>query len=105
MKSKSSKKTLEATSSAASSPGVSQRKHTPATIPRTKFTSATPLEQRIAINSLRQKLDYEEKEKVSIFKDIYICMPHFSVIMYYAMYYSQIGTFNILSYLAMLIKL
>ena len=55
---------LDGASSASSSPGMSQRKHTPATIPRTKFTSATPLEQRIAINSLRQKLDYEEAEKV-----------------------------------------
>ena len=53
---------LEDSSSAASSPGL--RKHTPATIPRTKFTSATPLEQRIAINRLKQRLEFEEKEEV-----------------------------------------
>ncbi|XP_065059055.1 pericentriolar material 1 protein-like [Rhopilema esculentum] len=56
-------KTLEDTSSAASSPGNSNRKkHTPATIPRTKFTSATPLEQRIAINSLRQRLEFDDQK-------------------------------------------
>eukprot|EP00794_Sanderia_malayensis_P007218 gene7218-8026_t len=54
-------KPLEESSSAASSPGV--RKHTPATIPRTKFTSATPLEQRVAINRLKQRLDFAEREE------------------------------------------
>ena len=60
------RQTLEGFASADSSPGPSsQRKHTPATIPRTKFSSATPLEQRLAINKLRQKLDFEEKDEVS----------------------------------------
>ncbi len=56
-------KTMEDTSSAGSSPAG--KKHTPATIPRTKFTSATPLEQRIAMNKLKQKLDFTEKDEVS----------------------------------------
>ena len=71
-KSKDHGKSFDDTNSTASSPGTSQRKHTPATIPRTKFTSATPLEQRIAINRLKQRLDYDEKDEV-IFHLVMLC--------------------------------
>lgn len=74
-KSKGHGKTFDDTSSAASSPGASQRKHTPATIPRTKFTSATPLEQRIAINRLKQRLDYDEKDEVFLFVSYFLEYP------------------------------
>jgi len=38
----------------------SARKRTPMTMPRTKITSATPLEQKIALKRLKQRLNFEE---------------------------------------------
>ncbi len=57
-------KSLEDSSSAASTPPT--KKHTPATMPRTKFTSATPLEQRIAISKLKQRLEFADRDEVII---------------------------------------
>lgn len=48
------------------SPNQSRRR-TPMTMPRTKVTPATPLEQRIALKRLKQRLNFEDQEnKVSI---------------------------------------
>jgi len=41
------------------------RKRTPMTMPRTKITPATPLEQRIGLNMLKQKLDFNAKKNVA----------------------------------------
>ena len=37
------------------------KRRTPMTLPRTKITSATPHEQRMALRNLKQKLAFEEK--------------------------------------------
>ena len=37
------------------------RRRTPMTLPRTKVTTATPLEQQIALKRLKQRLIFEEQ--------------------------------------------
>lgn len=39
------------------------RKRTPMTMPRTKITSATPLEQKIALKRLKQRLNFDDQQK------------------------------------------
>jgi hypothetical protein len=39
------------------------RHRTPKTIPRTKITSTTPVEQRLALSKLKQKLDFDDNKE------------------------------------------
>ena len=42
---------------------TSQHRHrTPKTIPRTKLTAQTPIEERVALNKLKQKLDFGDNK-------------------------------------------
>ena len=39
-----------------------KRHHTPHTVPRTRLPAGTPMAERIAMESLRQQLSFEESE-------------------------------------------
>ena len=43
-----------------------KRHHTPHTVPRTRFPSGTPMAERLAMESLRQQLSFEEEAEVCI---------------------------------------
>ncbi|CAH3046463.1 unnamed protein product [Pocillopora meandrina] len=43
-----------------------KRHHTPATVPRTRLPPGTPMAERLAMESLKQKLSFEEKPEVSL---------------------------------------
>ena len=43
------------------------RHRTPKTIPRTKMTSTTPVEQRLALSKLKQKLDFDDNKVIFYF--------------------------------------
>ena len=43
------------------------RHRTPKTIPRTKITSTTPVEQRLALSKLKQKLDFDDNKVIFYF--------------------------------------
>lgn len=62
-KKKGKQKKLNGSESGFSSDGsqVNSRKRTPMTMPRTKVTTATPLEQQIALKRLKQRLLFDEQ--------------------------------------------
>ena len=43
-----------------------KRHHTPHTVPRTRLPSGTPMAERLAMESLRQQLSFEEEAEVCI---------------------------------------
>ena len=62
-KKRNKQKKLNGSESGFSSDGsqANSRKRTPMTMPRTKVTTATPLEQQIALKRLKQRLVFEEQ--------------------------------------------
>ena len=55
-----------------------KRHHTPATVPRTRLPPGTPMAERLAMESLKQKLSFEEKPEVSLVCGTYCKSPALS---------------------------
>lgn len=56
------KQSLSSPTSGGAAPFTRKRHHTPATIPRRRLPPGTPIAERMAMESLRQQLSYDDSE-------------------------------------------